>query len=292
MPLNPTDFDSKTFILGIGAQKSGTTWLYDYLKNRPDVYMHPLKEVHYFDGLYESEKWPHVIKNRLAKEQKLASNLDSFRQANNAEKLNLYQNVKDRNQFYKHPDLYRQHFKNNVGQCKAFGEITAEYSTLSAQTFRRMFEIHSDVRFVLLVRDPVDRLWSQIKMLSKFERRGFDKKRTQSQRVAYALENEMIIERSRYDLTLKNLFTHVPESNCFVGFYENLFNDDSIQELCDFLSLPFLPGEYRKLVNESRGQQLTQREALKIYDQLRPTYDFFSERYGTLLPKKWLEHHR
>lgn len=254
--------------------------------------MHPLKEVHFFDGLYESEKWPNVIKNRLAKEQKLAAQLDRFRQQNNTEKLAQYQHVKERNTFYEHPDLYLEHFKNNVAQCEAFGEITAEYTTLSTETYKRMFEIHADVRFVLLVRDPVDRLWSQIKMLSKFERRGFGKSRTQTQRVDHALNNEKIIERSRYDITLRNLLTHVPESNCFVGFYENLFNDDCILKLCDFLSLPFVPGEYKKLVNESRGQQLTRSEALKIYDRLIPTYEFFNTRYGAELPEKWLEYDR
>lgn len=36
--------------LKMGAQKSGTTSLYYYLKQHPEVYMSPAKEVHFFDN--------------------------------------------------------------------------------------------------------------------------------------------------------------------------------------------------------------------------------------------------
>ena len=290
MPSHSSEFENKTLILGIGAQKSGTTWLYDYLCHRPDVYMHPLKEVHFFDGIYEAEMWPNVINNRLAKEKKLAARLEKYRSRGDKAKLELYEQVKERNRFYENPDLYMEHFRNNVGSCRAFGEITAEYSTLSAESFRIMSKIHPDVRFVLLLRDPVDRLWSQIKMLSKFERPGFEKKRSLAERVDTALSRERIIERSRYDTTLKNFLTHVPESRLFVGFFEELYCDASIQKLCAFLSLPFVPGDYGKLVNESRGQTPDRDQTLKIRARLSDTYDFFIERYGSALPQKWKDY--
>ena len=36
--------------LGIGAGKSGTTWLYANLKNHPELYLPEVKELHYFAG--------------------------------------------------------------------------------------------------------------------------------------------------------------------------------------------------------------------------------------------------
>src|SRR2546423_15689927 len=33
----------------IGAQKAGTGWLYEQLRNHPDFWMPPMKELHYFD---------------------------------------------------------------------------------------------------------------------------------------------------------------------------------------------------------------------------------------------------
>jgi len=40
----------------IGAQKAGTGWLYEQLRSHPDFWMPPLKELHYFDRLWRSER--------------------------------------------------------------------------------------------------------------------------------------------------------------------------------------------------------------------------------------------
>lgn len=42
----------KPDFIGIGAQRSGTSWLYNCLIEHPDVYM-PRKEVHFFDDKYD-----------------------------------------------------------------------------------------------------------------------------------------------------------------------------------------------------------------------------------------------
>ena len=37
--------------LCVGAQKGGTSWLYQQLESHPDFWMPPVKELHYFDKL-------------------------------------------------------------------------------------------------------------------------------------------------------------------------------------------------------------------------------------------------
>jgi hypothetical protein len=39
--------------IGIGAQRAGTTWLHECLKEHPEVFLPDEKEVHYFDRFYE-----------------------------------------------------------------------------------------------------------------------------------------------------------------------------------------------------------------------------------------------
>lgn len=41
----------KINFIGIGAQKSGTTWLDACLREHPDIFLHPIKEVHFFDRI-------------------------------------------------------------------------------------------------------------------------------------------------------------------------------------------------------------------------------------------------
>jgi hypothetical protein len=44
--------------LGIGAQKSGTTWLYKNLRKHPQLYIPKIKEIHYFNWyFYKSINW-------------------------------------------------------------------------------------------------------------------------------------------------------------------------------------------------------------------------------------------
>ena len=44
--------------LGIGAQKSGTTWLYKNLRKHPQLYLPETKEIHYFDWyFYKNINW-------------------------------------------------------------------------------------------------------------------------------------------------------------------------------------------------------------------------------------------
>jgi hypothetical protein len=40
-------------LVGIGAQRSGTTWIYQILKSHPDVFMSQEKELNFFDNLFD-----------------------------------------------------------------------------------------------------------------------------------------------------------------------------------------------------------------------------------------------
>ncbi|MDB4558748.1 sulfotransferase [Amylibacter sp.] len=44
--------------LGVGAQKSGTTWLSNYLAGHPEVYMSALKEMHFWGNRTSTEVVP------------------------------------------------------------------------------------------------------------------------------------------------------------------------------------------------------------------------------------------
>lgn len=48
----------KPNFLVIGAQRAGTTWLYECLREHPDIYLPEQKELHYFDlNLAKGEQW-------------------------------------------------------------------------------------------------------------------------------------------------------------------------------------------------------------------------------------------
>jgi len=47
--------DAQPDFLCVGAQKGGTSWLYQQLAAHPDFWMAPLKELHYFDLLSRNQ---------------------------------------------------------------------------------------------------------------------------------------------------------------------------------------------------------------------------------------------
>ena len=47
--LNGVAGDARPDFLCVGAQKAGTSWLYQQLEPHPDFWMPPVKELHYFD---------------------------------------------------------------------------------------------------------------------------------------------------------------------------------------------------------------------------------------------------
>ncbi len=53
----------KNLFLGVGAMKSGTTWLYDVMSRHPEIYFSYEKEIHYFA---HTDTNPHQPERRLA----------------------------------------------------------------------------------------------------------------------------------------------------------------------------------------------------------------------------------
>jgi hypothetical protein len=45
-------------LLGIGAQRSGTTWLWENIRRHPDVWFWRTKELHFFDRRLEKRYFP------------------------------------------------------------------------------------------------------------------------------------------------------------------------------------------------------------------------------------------
>ncbi|HJT80854.1 MAG TPA: sulfotransferase [Chthoniobacterales bacterium] len=151
--------------IGIGAQKAGTGWLYEQLRNHPDFWMPPMKELHYFDriaanpqvqrSLPSARKEPdriRIARNR-ARDQRDADFLARFERLCGSDMLNL--------------EGYAALFAGK-GESIA-GDITPGYSTLDAPAVEKIVNRFSDVRVIFMARDPVERAWSQ---LSMYIRRG------------------------------------------------------------------------------------------------------------------------
>jgi hypothetical protein len=158
--------------LGIGAQKAGTTWLYENLRRHPGLYMPDRKELHYFDWYFHrSLRW------------------------------------------------YAGHFK--AGAQKVCGEITPGYSILSRERIAFVHKLMPGLRLILLIRNPIERAWSQALMnLVTLPRRRYEDVSAGEFREHF--RSNRSLRRGDYLAALENWLSFFPAAQLFVGVYDDI----------------------------------------------------------------------
>jgi hypothetical protein len=105
--------------LCVGAAKSGTTWLSENLRQHPDIFIPPRKEIHYF--------------NKFMSE---APEIDSVN-------------------YYEPTNWYHSFFKN-AGSQQVCGELSVSYLYFE-NCAKDIFQYNPNMKIVAILRDPVER---------------------------------------------------------------------------------------------------------------------------------------
>ena len=158
--------DGPDFIC-VGAQKAGTGWLYEQLRNHPDFWMPPMKELHYFD---RREPKNHAVRQRslpLARKEsdRIAIARERARDDRDHEFLRRFQQLTEQ------PSLDLQAYADLFAPKgnSLSGDITPGYSLLNEPLIEQITGRFSTTKVLFIARDPVERVWSQ---LSMYVRRG------------------------------------------------------------------------------------------------------------------------
>ncbi len=151
----------KPTIVGIGAQKAGTTWLSQILAQHPEVWTPPLKEIQYFNyhHIPEHRSWLpwHFKRGKLNIEKRYAARGEVM-----PEEVGTYLDGITAEPMFTE-DWYQQVFAPAPAGTQPM-EITPEYSTLSSEGVDEVARFLPDARFIYIIRHPVDRAISQMKM--------------------------------------------------------------------------------------------------------------------------------
>ena len=273
--------DSVTLCLGIGAQKAGTTWLATYFDAHPSVFMSPIKELHYFDALWDPERMGKRNEQHLNRLKHIAGTLTLDDVVQGSERLDALADQIDRVAMVKGGHAkYLEFFARRIGDQPVAAEITPHYALLSADNYREIRSLHPRVKVVFLMRNPVDRVWSAVRHL---ERNGLDVEA----KFDKAIEWSGMRDRTDYGRTLQVLDEVFPDGTAFVEFYEGLFTEASIRRLCDFLEIPYHPAPFDTVVNRAKERTMTREQRLRVGAMLRPVYHYCHERFGDRLPERW-----
>lgn len=159
---------SVKFVIGIGSQRAGSTLLYTILEQCTPIYMHPVKELHYFDTLYQVRN-PGVLHkfsvNQLNRDIEKLMKAKDLSFVNNRYKNSLRANfllATRKLQQIAYVDLFRPCLHGN----EWLGEVTPEYMILPPEGIQHMREtLGEDAKILLLARNPVKRFVSAFKLL-------------------------------------------------------------------------------------------------------------------------------
>ena len=125
--------------LGIGAQRAGTTWMHRFLRGHPDLWLSPIKELHYFNDP-SNKRWFRNLRTRLA-------------QGPGRWDVSYFLGARD-------DDWYARLFSAAQASGKLAGEITPSYAVLDNAVLQRIHAINPEVKLIFSMREPIARAWS------------------------------------------------------------------------------------------------------------------------------------
>ena len=196
----------------VGAAKSGTTALYHYLKQHPEVFLTPIKETNFFalDGM----------------------NID-FKGPGDSEGVhrNSITNI------IEYSDQFSE-YKNE----KAIGEVCPSYLYFEDAP-ENIKKYVPNVKIIAILRDPVDRSFSAWLHLTRDKRESFSFDQALNDESRRIKENWAEIwhyrEQGMYYKQLSRYYDIFPKENIKVFFYNNFKNNPLkiYSEICDFIGV-------------------------------------------------------
>jgi len=213
--------------LGIGAHRAGTSWLYANLKEHPDIWLPPRKELHYFDRSTEYPSPDHLAcasmlfrlvglrKHNLRYKRELFRALLSI--IADPSRDHIRWNAK---YFFGSCDdrWYASLFEESANRTK--GEITPAYSMLHPKDVEHVRRLIPGARIIFLIRNPVERTWSAIRFREKLKRSNLTS--LPLEKLVKAMDRPGIALRSDYAGTIRTWRACFPEEQFFIGFYEDV----------------------------------------------------------------------
>lgn len=273
-----------TFVLGLGAQKAGTTWLHDYLSGMEGADFGFQKEYHILDARHLPD-CAAFHQSRAARARELLAAEPCDFKANPT----LWREIA----FEADTRLYYDYFASLLSHGQSVrltGDISPSYSGLPPEVLadlREAFAVRGvRVAAVFLMRDPVERCWSAVRMARR--RRGRTEGDEAGDVLRYARSSLAEI-RTRYDRTLEAIDAVFPPEDCFLGFYETIFTEAELKRLCGVLGMPFRKPDFGRRFNGSAKQAaIDPATRAAIAQCFGPVYSAMIARFGAdLIASIW-----
>lgn len=285
----------KTFLLGVGAQKSGTTWLYNSLVKYADEFQPGFcKEYHIFDGLSTNPLKIDLVKKNIL------SYLDQPKCLSNN---GMGRNFLYLASFYDDVENYLDYFENLLYKNPnktLVADITPSYSSLNLEHLKKIKNLLESrgfiVKCIFIAREPLDRAWSAARYYFSRRYELYNEESDSQMHLEYLKLNynkQKFLMRGMYNETIYNCnLVFRDDFKCF--FFENLFTTETILQLKTFLGLSefspvlnFKINANLKIENASPYEFIPTEFIQSFIDRYKDVYFFMEKNYRIKTSKYW-----
>lgn len=289
----------KTFLLGVGAQKAGTTWVYKYLLNHPECAVGRIKEMASLGSIFDGGNSFDRRISKIAQLKKALGNaalrvqLDKVTLESTDDLLDKIQHVTADYDWSSYLYYYATQFEQQP-EAKLTADITPEYGLMSEQALARaktaLEKAGYQIKVLFLMREPVERCYSALRMA--YRRRlkaGVPMLEMPDVNFATHAIEPWAYERTCYEKILPKIESVFSPEDRYIAFSETLFNAQSVQNLCEFLGIAFVPTNFRKRLNKSpRLVEPSVAEWAQVRDYYQATYKYCAAKFGAdLISDLW-----
>ncbi|MBI1418500.1 MAG: sulfotransferase family protein [Limimaricola sp.] len=282
----------------VGATKAGTTWLFAALRAHPQAHVPAVKEAHYWDTFAPNAQ-AGQIRNLRRRQAELAR--DAARAAvngNAARAANLDRQVQamegligvlGTDRTAESDAAYWRWLSNGAGEARVVADMTPSYALVEEGLFARMLALRPVAKVIYLVRDPLARLWSHIRMMVKRapgETESFDEAANNRLRAfGRGAGHADLASRGDYVAAIEKLRRAVPEGALKIAFTERMYDPEGWGGICDFLGIAHTAPNAAR-VHEGIAARMDDELAALAVTRLRPQYEWVAANVGTL-PTQW-----
>jgi hypothetical protein len=279
----------------LGATKAGTSWLYRHLLGHPECRFRTIKELHYFTMTRPSQ-FDKALREAEDKIRQLTARLTSAGSEKRADLARQVDDLTDWREVLAHRAVdvaaYRRFLLKDAESMRLVGDVTPAYSLMPEDQLRNLAQVAADTRFVYLIRDPLARLWSHVRMIAARTAPAENFAGESSAILGRILTGDMsgegqgIVDRGDYATVIGKIRRALPVEKVLVQFQEDLLTLPGIARLSAFLGLTPAVAALERRVNEGRDLALPEAWRARALVWLRPQYEYAASLFPAL-PEAW-----
>ena len=286
-----------TLLICVGATKAGTSWMYRYLHDHAACHVRSIKEYHYF-STFNPKKLMRQLKvlDRLVVQYE-ARLIEAEAADDIIRILSLSRRIDDTKALIMalsaeriDDSAYLEYLQAGRMDETVLLDVTPAYALLEPTEIARISALPIRVKLQYLMRDPLERLWSHVRMVAKRSmKEGQNFLLTCQdilQRVLYNQEEAHIVIRGDYKSNISRFASVFDHSQFPIGFSENLQDGPKFDAMCSYWGIEAISPSQIKRAHVGLAAPFPEGLRRDTLEFLKAQYDFVADNFVEL-PANW-----